>query len=142
MRMATAARRLTRIRGALSARAEVPPSKSLTNRALVAAAVAGGGSVGQPLDCEDTRLLAEALAAAGWQLHWQERIEIGPRQPAGQVTLDLGNSGTGSRLLLGLLAAVPGSFVVDGTSRLRQRPMAPLIAGLRQLGAEIRRAPR
>ncbi len=125
---------------AISAAVQVPSSKSLTNRALVAAAVAGGGRVLQPLDCEDTRLLAQALAAAGWPISWQEDvgIEIGSHQPEGErVAVHLGNSGTGARLLLGLLAATPGRYLLDGTPRLRERPMAPLLAGLESLGAEV-----
>jgi 3-phosphoshikimate 1-carboxyvinyltransferase len=125
----------------LSARVSVPSSKSLTNRGLVAAAVAGGGVIEQPLDCEDTRLLAQALAAAGWPLSWdeqQQRIEVGARAGStDEVRVHLGNSGTGARLVLGLLAAVPGVFVVDGTPRLRQRPMAPLLEGLQRLGADF-----
>ncbi|MCP4901328.1 MAG: 3-phosphoshikimate 1-carboxyvinyltransferase [bacterium] len=124
----------------IDGRVEVPASKSLTNRALIAAAVAGGGEIQNPLDCEDTRLLAQALSQAGWPVSWnRERIQVGKRHGRFEtVRCDLGNSGTGSRLLLGLLAATDGSFVVDGTPRLRERPMAPLIDALRELGAEIR----
>jgi len=120
-------------------RVEVPTSKSITNRALVAAAVAGGGCVAHPLDCEDTRLLARALEAAGWPMSWQDNIEIGSRRPipSHTGTIDLGNSGTGSRFLLALLAAVPGRHVVDGTARLRQRPMSPLLTALDGLGASL-----
>jgi 3-phosphoshikimate 1-carboxyvinyltransferase len=124
--------------GALSARVDLPASKSLTNRALVAAAVAGGGVIRNPLDCEDTRLLARALADAGWELVWGEEIRIGPRRATeGTPTLWLGNSGTGARLLLGLLAASPGRCVVDGTPRLRERPMGPLLEALKCLGARV-----
>ena len=127
-------------RGALSGTLLVPPSKSLTNRALVAAAVAEGGTVVNPLDCEDTRLLAGALSAAGWDLSWDEGgVHIGLRAaPRDQSTrVDLGNSGTGARLMVALLASVDGRFIVDGTERLRQRPVAPLVESLRSLGAQI-----
>lgn len=124
--------------GPLAAVVRVPTSKSLTNRALVAAAVAGGGRVEGPLDCEDTRLLARALEKAGWPVVWGDAVEVGPRRvPSGIVTVNLGNSGTGARLLLALLAAVPGRFVVDGTPRLRERPMAPLLEALGRLGAAV-----
>jgi 3-phosphoshikimate 1-carboxyvinyltransferase len=124
--------------GPLAASARVPTSKSLTNRALVAAAVANGGRVASPLECEDTRLLAGALEAAGWAVTWGAVVEVGPRRaPSGTVSVDLGNSGTGVRLLLALLAAVPGSFVVDGSPRLRERPMAPLLDALEGLGAAL-----
>ena len=62
----------------ISATVEVPSSQSLTNRALVAAAAAGGGEIVRPLDCEDTRLLAEALGKAGWPV----RVPIGLMQDA------------------------------------------------------------
>ncbi|MCD4750502.1 MAG: 3-phosphoshikimate 1-carboxyvinyltransferase [Thermoanaerobaculales bacterium] len=118
---------------------QVPTSKSLTNRALIAAAVAGGGTVLEPLDCEDTRLLAQALSEAGWPVQWTAgKIQVGSRsEKTEEVRVHLGNSGTGARLILALLASVPGRFVVDGTNRLRQRPMGPLIAGLEQLGAQL-----
>lgn len=118
---------------------ELPPSKSLTNRALIAAAVAGGGVIISPLDCDDTRVLAAALAAAGWPVVWREDIEIGARVvPSDRFRLDLADSGTGARLILGLLAASPGHSVVDGSARLRQRPMAPLLETLSELGARLR----
>ena len=120
----------------------MPPSKSLTNRALVMAAVAGGGEVESPLDCDDTRYLARALERCGWPLTWQEAIRIGSRKGEGEsVLLDLGNSGTGARMLLALLAAVPGHFVVDGCARLRERPMGPLLDALAALGARFEAAP-
>lgn len=115
----------------------VPTSKSLTNRALIAAAAANGGRILRPLDCEDTRLLAGALGQAGWPVEWNDDILIGAREEVESARVDLGNSGTGSRLILGLLACVPGRFRVDGTPRLRERPMAPLIDALRDLGSTI-----
>jgi len=116
---------------------EVPTSKSLTNRALVVAAAADGGRIRRPLDCEDTRLLAAALEQAGWPLRWGNEIVIGPRRRVEMADVDLGNSGTGSRLIMGLLACVPGRFRVDGTSRLRQRPMRPLLDALEALGSDV-----
>ena len=126
-------------RAGLEGSVELPPSKSLTNRALVAAAVAGGGVIISPLDCDDTRVLAAALAAAGWPLTWRRDIEVGARVvPADTVRLDLADSGTGARLILGLLATSPGRSIVDGSPRLRERPMAPLVASLIGLGARLR----
>jgi 3-phosphoshikimate 1-carboxyvinyltransferase len=115
----------------------VPRSKSLTNRSLIVAAAAGGGRIATPLDCEDTRLLAAALDRAGWPVAWDGDITIGARGPAAGVRLDLGSSGTGSRLILGLLASTAGRFTVDGSPRLRERPMAPLLEALRELGAVV-----
>ncbi len=131
--------RLSGPHGLLAGRLPVPPSKSLTNRALIAAAVAGGGMIVDPLDCEDTRLLAAALQTAGWAVRWTGQVvTIGRMRPVESlVTVDLGNSGTGARLLLALLASIPGHFIVDGSPRLRQRPMEPLIHALRTLGARM-----
>jgi len=133
-----ASRRLAGPVGGLEGVVEIPTSKSLTNRALIAAAAAGGGRILRPLDCEDTRLLAGALEMAGWPVLWDENITVGSRRAVERAAVDLGNSGTGARLILGLLACVPGSFRVDGTARLRERPMAPLIDALVGLGSDLR----
>ena len=106
---------------------------------MIAAAAAGGGAIISPLDCDDTRVLAAALAAAGWPVVWRESIEIGTHVvPTRRVRLDLADSGTGARLILGLLAASPGLTIVDGSARLRERPMAPLVETLGRLGARLR----
>ena len=122
----------------IDAAVRVPTSKSLTNRALIVSAAADGGCIQRPLDCDDTRLLARALEQAGWPVVWDEEIHIGPRSPVPEAGVNLGNSGTGARLILGLLACVPGRFRVDGTRRLRERPMLPLVDALSALGSEIR----
>ncbi len=134
----------------------LPPSKSLTNRALIAATAAGGGVIGNPLECDDTAVLVRALKRCGWEITWpgaadsRENHEDGRvvlasvgsrRVPSGEMALDLGNSGTGSRFLLALLAAIPGRFVVDGSARLRERPMGPLVEALDTLGGHIGTAP-
>lgn len=125
--------------GILAGRMPVPPSKSLTNRALIAAAAAGGGHIVDPLDCEDTRLLVGALEAAGWTVRWETGAVTVEGRTAGEslVSVHLGNSGTGARLMLALLATVPGHFIVDGSRRLRDRPMEPLLQALRGLGARM-----
>lgn len=116
----------------------VPPSKSLTSRAFVAAAVADGGAVTDALDADDTRHLAAALEAMGWPVRWQGTVRVGPRRAeCGPATLDLHDSGTGARFVLALAAAVPGRWRVDGSRRLRERPVAPLLATLRDLGAVV-----
>ena len=126
-------------RSQLRGKVNLPPSKSLTNRGLIAAAAAGGGTIASPLDCDDTRVLAAALAAAGWPVDWQDDIQIGRRRtPEERIRLDLAESGTGARLILGLLAASPGMSTVDGSRRLRERPMQPLIETLDGLGANLR----
>ncbi len=129
-------------RGRLSGTLRVPGSKSLTNRALVAAALAPGVSeIVAPLDADDTRVLAAALGRLG------AKVEIGGDSwtmagPLGgcdreEVHLDVGPAGTPARFLLALLSALPGRFVLDGSSRMRERPMGPLVEALRSRGARI-----
>jgi len=123
----------------VSGKLRVPPSKSLTQRALVAAALAGEGSVvRRPLDAEDPRLLAAALEGAGFRLEWgPDGIASRGRTPVSAGEFRLGNNGTGVRFLLAQLAALPGEWTLDGSERLRQRPIAPLVEALRRLGAKI-----
>ncbi|MFH1176931.1 MAG: 3-phosphoshikimate 1-carboxyvinyltransferase, partial [Acidobacteriota bacterium] len=117
----------------------VPPSKSLTQRALVVAAMAGAGArVADPLDAEDPRLLAAALGATGHALEWRgDEVVVGERRPTGGGLIHMGNNGTGARFMLAQLAATPGRWVLDGTRRLRERPFAPLVDALGALGADI-----
>ena len=129
-------------RGRLSGRVRLPGSKSLTNRALLAAALAPGRSeLVAPLDCDDTRVLAEALERLGAAIRRGARswtVE-GPLvgAPGAEMTIDVGPAGTPARLLLALLATLPGTFVLDGSPRMRQRPMGPLVAALASRGARI-----
>jgi 3-phosphoshikimate 1-carboxyvinyltransferase len=120
-------------------RVRVPPSKSLTQRVLVAAALAGQGStVRSPLDAEDPRLLFAALRHAGFRLVWEAgSIVASGRDRVESGTFFLGNNGTGARFLLAQLATLPGRWVLDGGERLRERPIAPLVAALTRLGARI-----
>ena len=122
----------------IDARVRVPGSKSLTNRALLAAAVTDGGVIRDPLDCDDTRFLAAALESAGWPVEWRDSIRVGERVRSSETArVWMGDSGTGARLMIALLAATPGRFVIDGSDRLRQRPMGPLIDALAQIGARL-----
>ena len=120
-------------------RIRVPPSKSLTQRALVAAALAGEGSVVRgPLDAEDPRLLTAALRGAGFALRWKAgAVTAHGRAPVRTGEFHLGNNGTGARFLLAQLTALQGEWKVDGSERLRRRPFSPLVAALRQLGATV-----
>lgn len=123
----------------LSGRIGVPPSKSLTQRALVAAALAGGGArVVGPLDAEDPRLLARALGELGYRLTWAgDSVTMGGRDPVASAHLFMGNNGTGARFMLALAAGLPGEWLIDGGPRLQERPMAPLVRALGALGARL-----
>jgi 3-phosphoshikimate 1-carboxyvinyltransferase len=123
----------------LAGRIAVPPSKSVTQRALVAAALAGEGArLYRPLDAEDPRLLAHALQAAGFRLTWVgDEVLAAGRVGATSAAIDMGNNGTGARFMLAQLAATPGEWLLDGLPRLRERPIAPLATALLSIGAEI-----
>lgn len=121
----------------------VPGSKSFTNRALICAALAAGDSllVGQ-LDSDDTRVMIEALGRLG-----VETEERGPdllvRGVGGKFAiplhpLDCGASGTTMRFLAALATLVPGRVVLDGSVRMRERPIRPLADALGQIGANVR----
>lgn len=117
----------------------VPPSKSLTQRALVAAVVAPPGSrVIRALDAEDPRLLYQAFQTAGYRLRWRDEvIQAEGRDLPRRGAMTLGNNGTGVRFLLAHMAAQPGEWIVDGSLRLRERPIGPLVDALVKLGAAI-----
>lgn len=123
----------------LSGRVTVPPSKSITQRALVAAALAGGGArVRRPLDAEDPRLLFAGLQAIGFRLAWDAGgVVAAGWSPAAAADIGMGNNGTGARFLLAQLAATSGEWTLDGGARLRERPIAPLAEALLRLGAAI-----
>jgi 3-phosphoshikimate 1-carboxyvinyltransferase len=125
--------------GGVAGAITVPPSKSLTQRALVVAAVAAAGSrIVGPLDAEDPRLLFDALRRAGFRLAWADgAVTAEGRTPVDGASLHMSNNGTGARLLIAQLAGLPGVWEVDGSSRLRERPFGALVGALRALGASI-----
>jgi len=128
-----------------AATVRVPGSKSLTNRALIIAAMADGPStLTGVLDSEDTRVMVVALQALGIPVvHDTDdagvRIEgCGGRFPVREARLFVANSGTTLRFLTAILATGAGTYHLDGTPRMRQRPIADLLAALGALGANAR----
>ena len=121
-----------------------PGSKSLTNRALLLAALASGRShLTGVLLADDTRRMLEALGELGFDLELDEaacsvRIK-GERGsiPASSAELHLGNAGTAVRFLTAALCLGLGEYTVDGIERMRQRPIGELVDPLRELGADI-----
>ncbi len=130
--------------GARSVRGPIhaPPSKSSTNRALVLAALSSERvELIRPLDSDDTRALARCLAAMGAVIE-PTAAGIAVHGPLGrsandEVVLDAGASGTAARFLAALAAGVRGRYCVTGSPRLRERPMAELVAALRSAGASV-----
>jgi 3-phosphoshikimate 1-carboxyvinyltransferase len=148
-----AVRAVEPIEGPLDAAVSVPGSKSLTNRALVCAALADGVSaIEGALVADDTETMASALRAlgAGIAPGPNGREGEGAAAPAGltvtgtggvlapgPLDLDLRLSGTSSRFLLPVVALGRGRYRLDGRPPLRARPMGPVLAAIEALGARV-----
>ena len=122
----------------------IPGSKSISNRALLLAALAEGETrIDNLLNSEDTEHLCRALEQLGITLHRQNDTVVvtgggGPlTRRAVSLSLHLGLAGTAYRPLTAALTLGSGTFVLDGVPRMRERPIGPLVDGLRQLGAHI-----
>ena len=122
----------------------VPGSKSITNRALLLAALATGTTVlRNALFCDDTERMVECLQRLGIDLladPEQETIHVvgnaGPFQ-TGNVELFVGNSGTTARFITPAIVAGTGTITLDGVSRMRERPMQDLIDAITPLGGNV-----
>lgn len=117
----------------------LPGSKSATNRALVLAALASGPSLLRaPLVSRDTTLMAAALAALGTRVaEGENEWMVMPRGLTGPAAVDVGNAGTVMRFVPPVAALADGPVRFDGDARARERPVGPLLAALRTLGAVI-----
>ncbi|MCX7892949.1 MAG: 3-phosphoshikimate 1-carboxyvinyltransferase [Burkholderiales bacterium] len=123
----------------------LPGSKSISNRTLLLAALAEGGTeVRGLLESDDTARMLEALAALGIRV---ERVGdardyrvagAGGRVPASSADLFLGNAGTAFRPLVAVLALAGGTYRLAGVARMHERPIGDLVDALRPLGADIR----
>ncbi|GAA2602083.1 3-phosphoshikimate 1-carboxyvinyltransferase [Actinomadura fulvescens] len=117
----------------------LPGSKSMTNRALILAALAGApATVRRPLRSRDTLLMAEALRSLGVGISddgdaWQ----VVPGELRGPARIDCGLAGTVMRFVPSVAALADGEVVVDGDPYARRRPMGPIITALRELGVDI-----
>lgn len=127
----------------VNARVRVPGSKSVTNRALVLAALANGPSqIKVPLHARDTALMASALKLMGVGVREIQTAdgldwEITPAEKLGSATIDCGLAGTVMRFLPPLAVLANGSVRFDGDPRARVRPMSTIIDAIRQLGVEV-----
>src|SRR5690554_4766940 len=129
----------TQVKGSVA----VPGSKSLTNRALLLAALAEGEStLHGALMAEDSQVMIQALQDLEVRVEVSDDTVVvggagGPFR-ASSAELDLRLSGTSIRFLAAALALGHGHFVLDGNQRMRERPIAPLLAALGELGANAR----
>ncbi|HYA91714.1 MAG TPA: 3-phosphoshikimate 1-carboxyvinyltransferase [Thermodesulfobacteriota bacterium] len=119
----------------------VPGSKSYTHRALVVCSLTDGESVlTDALRCEDTEYTTRALMTFGVEVHWEDdEVRVlgkGGVFKATDERIDVGNSGTSMRFLTALAALRAGITLLDGSQRMRKRPIGELLDGLRALGVE------
>ena len=126
---------------ALRGRVVPPGSKSITNRALLLAALARGTSrLTGALKSDDTAFMAAALRSMGVSIEEPDpagfTVTATGRLLAPGAPLSLGNAGTATRFLTAAAAAVEGEVVIDGDAHMRKRPIAPLVAALRRLGVD------
>lgn len=126
---------------------EVPGSKSITNRALLLAALADGEStLRNVLFSDDSRYFMQCLTSLGYQLTIDESNKTVTvkgmggdiPEPAGVAELFVGNAGTAARFLTAFAALGKGTFRIDGIPRMRQRPIQDLIDALTSLGVDIK----
>jgi 3-phosphoshikimate 1-carboxyvinyltransferase len=117
----------------------IPGSKSYTHRALILSSLADGESILiHALRCEDTERTAQALLKFGAEVFWESDdvrvLGTGGIFKAGDEKIDVGNSGTSMRFLTALAALKKGITLLDGSERMRKRPLGELLSGLGELG--------
>ena len=123
----------------------LPGSKSITNRALLLAALCDGPvTLTGALFSEDTEIMSEALRQLGFVVKEDARQKTlhvegrGGKIPADKATLHVGLAGTAARFLTALCAVAPsGTYQIDGVPQMRKRPMKGLFDALTHQGAEI-----
>lgn len=133
------------INHSLSAAVRVPGSKSLTNRALLIAALADGTTtLTHALVSDDSRYFAESLRRLGFTVTSSNGLisvhGLCGRIPASRAELYVGNAGTAARFLTPLLTLGQGEYVLDGDARMRERPIGDLLDALAQLDVTVESA--
>ncbi len=128
----------------LNTSVRVPGSKSLTNRALLIAALANGTTrITNALFSDDSCYFAKALQTLGFDIQLnEENLEmkvtgLGGQIPARKAELFIGNAGTAARFLSAFLTLGTGEYILDGEPRMRERPIGDLVNTLQQLGATV-----
>ena len=121
----------------------IPGSKSVTNRALILAAISQTPStIRRPLSSRDTDLMVQALRSLGCQIDEVKTDDgfdylVTPKKLMGPTQIDVGNAGTVMRFLPPIAALATGLIHFDGDARSHERPLAPVINALEQLGISI-----
>lgn len=120
----------------------LPGSKSITNRALLCAALAKGSTkLSGVLESDDTQVMMESLLKVGVEIekkegHWLIKGVAGQFKK-GAAKFDLHNAGTATRFLTAAMVIREGSTEITGNERMQERPIGDLVDGLRQLGANV-----
>ena len=129
--------------GPVDAVVRVPGSKSITNRAILLAALADGPSeIRHPLRSRDTELMVAALQSLGTEVSdlpdgGPDGWRVVPRPLRGPARVDCGLAGTVMRFVPAVAALADGDIVFDGDPGARDRPMGPVLVALRALGVRI-----
>jgi 3-phosphoshikimate 1-carboxyvinyltransferase len=124
----------------IQATVSVPGSKSITNRALVLAALADGpGTIRRPLQARDTDLMVGGLRALGTKVrkNGTRGWSVTPGPIEGPAAIDVGNAGTVMRFLPPVAALASGDVAFHGDERASERPIGPVLDGLRALGVAV-----
>jgi len=128
---------------AVSGTVQAPPSKSYSHRAVILGALAQGETLIENfLPADDTRYTVNACRSLGVNIQSDGKAlritGTGGRLsvPPGQETIFAGNSGSTMRMVASLAALAPGKVILDGTERLRQRPVGDLLSALNSLGVK------
>jgi 3-phosphoshikimate 1-carboxyvinyltransferase len=139
--------KITPIQHPLRATVRVPGSKSLTNRALLIAALTNGTTrLTHALFSDDSRYFAGALQTLGFDVRLDEANHemtvtgLGGVIPVQKAELFIGNAGTAARFLSAFLTIGSGEYILDGEPRMRERPIGDLVDSLAQLGADLEAA--
>ena len=127
----------------ISAIVTIPGSKSATNRALILAALATTPSrIRKPLSSRDTDLMVKGLQSLGCKIEQIKTdqgfdYQVNPGKLTGPTQIDVGNAGTVMRFLPPIAALATGLIHFDGDERSHQRPIAPVLSALEQLGVSV-----
>lgn len=120
-------------------RVRVPPSKSVTQRYFNLALLSQRpATIERALDAEDTRAWLRAFRALGWSVGTADgTVELCPGELPAGAEIHCGEGGTMLRFLVAALATLRGEWILDGSPRLRERPVGPLVDSVRDLGGSV-----
>ena len=140
--MPAVVRKITPLAAPPDAVVPIPGSKSLTNRALIIASLAQGATrLSNALFSDDTVVMVDSLRRLGFAVDVDSDAlrmvvhGLGGRIPAAAADLFVGNAGTAARFLTAMVALGRGRYRLDGSARMRERPIQDLLDALAALGA-------